>query len=59
MKLTEKCRKMNNASEEDMNSFLGGAMPMSKAIKCTLTCAMQEYQIVIITTTKYAAKVMA
>lgn len=49
MALTEDCRKKNNATEEDMNDIFEGKMTISKAAKCTGTCAMQQYNLVMMT----------
>lgn len=47
MKLTEDCRKTYNATDEEINRFIDDGIPWSQAGKCTVSCAMQQYQIVI------------
>lgn len=47
MMFTEDCRKDNNATEADMEVMMEGKLE-TRAAKCTMTCTMKEYKIVII-----------
>lgn len=45
--ILEECRKQNNATEADMESIMNGQVPETPAAKCTMTCTMKEFGIVI------------
>lgn len=47
MMVTKNCREQNNATEADMESIMDGKVPETTAAKCTMTCTMKEFKIVI------------
>lgn len=50
MLFTKKCRDENkyNASDADIEMMMQGKLPDNPAAKCTMTCTLKEFKIVII-----------
>lgn len=47
MMFTKTCREQNNATEADMAPIMDGKIPETPAAKCTMTCTMKEFKIVM------------
>lgn len=48
MMFTKNCREQNNATEADMEAMMEGKILENVAAKCTMTCTMKEFKIVIV-----------
>lgn len=51
---TKNCREQNNATEADLESMMEGKLPDTPAAKCTMTCTMKEFKIVIMSWSNFA-----
>lgn len=47
MALTEDCRKEHKITDEEMDIILEGNIPESIEGKCTLTCTMKQFNVVM------------
>lgn len=47
MMFTENCRKLNNATDADMDVMMDGKIPETPSAKCTMTCTLKELKLVI------------
>lgn len=48
MMFTEECRKTHKATDDDMKLIMEGKIPESKEAKCTMTCTIKQFKMVII-----------
>lgn len=44
---TKNCRESNNATEADVEAMMEGKILETQSAKCTVTCALKEFRIVI------------